>query len=276
MNANILLPQVYKIENPQDFKVHMACLNQENNQPLDIFVRDRTEWRGWSEWGNKINVFNRRYIFTLIDYYPQRDTWLFGGAYEVLSRTGKVGAKAYSLRDLEESMPYVGRLKLSFKRPGRAKHLKLENYYNSLVVSEILSEPYSGEVFPGYDRIELSFTMLENLIQRQKADWKAALGNAKGVYLITDERTGKRYVGSAYGNIGLWSRWECYAGTAHGHSDEMTKLIRKEGLDYARKHFRFSLLEYFSMKTEKNLVCDREAYWKRVLMTRAPFGYNKN
>jgi hypothetical protein len=118
--------------------------------------------------------------------------------------------------------------------------------------------------------------ILENLIQRQKADWKAALTNAKGVYLISDTKTGKRYVGSAYGNIGIWSRWACYAKTAHGYNDELTRLIKKMGMDYARQHFRFSLLEYFPMKTEDHLVIDRESYWKRVLMSREPWGYNKN
>lgn len=245
----------------------MACWNTIEN-PLDVFVRSRSQWQGWSEWGNKIDVFNRQHIFTLIDFYPQRDRWLFGGSYEVLSRTGKVGPKAYELKIMAESVPYIGRLKLSFKRPGRAKSLKLENFYENLVVAEILAEPYSGESFPGYDRIELSFTMLENLIRHQKPDWKAALGNAKGIYLITDALTGKKYVGSAYGNTGLWSRWECYAGTAHGYNDDLTRLIKKEGMDYARKHFHFALLEYFAMKTDERFVCEREAYWKRVLMSR--------
>jgi len=36
----------------------------------------------------------------------------------------------------------------------------------------------------------------------------------------------------------------CYIGTGHGWNDEHTKLIKAEGLDYARNNFRLALLEY--------------------------------
>jgi hypothetical protein len=51
-------------------------------------------------------------------------------------------------------------------------------------------------------------------------------------------------------------------------------LIRKHGLDYARKNFQFSLLEIFT-KTDDQLIIDREQHWKNALLTRT-FGYNKN
>ena len=37
------------------------------------------------------------------------------------------------------------------------------------------------------------------------------LENIKGIYLVTDTHTGRRYVGSAYGDMGIWSRWRQYA-----------------------------------------------------------------
>jgi hypothetical protein len=39
-----------------------------------------------------------------------------------------------------------------------------------------------------------------------KADWKAALENVKGVYLIVDRSHGKMYVGSAYMVIRVFGR----------------------------------------------------------------------
>jgi hypothetical protein len=48
------------------------------------------------------------------------------------------------------------------------------------------------------------------------------------------------------------------------------------GIDYAQQHFRFALLEQRTMKTDDLVVIERETYWKNVLMTRAPYGYNKN
>ena len=83
------------------------------------------------------------------------------------------------------------------------------------------------------------------------------------------------YVGSAYGDEGIWARWSCYFRTGHGYNDELTKLTKSNGIGYARKNFQFSLLEFRSMKTDNKVILDRESYWKQVLRTNE-FGYNKN
>ena len=197
---NILLSQVCAIDAPEKFKLHLACWNG-HDQPLDVFVRDRIEWDGWNSWRGKRNDFSRQYIFSLIDFYPQRDTWLFGGVYQVLTREPINNSHSYEIEAVQDYKGLIGRMKIAFKRPGRARSVKFEKHYPTLVLAEILPEPYSGEVFCGYDRIDIGFPMLENLVKRQRTDWKTALGNAKGVYLITDVSNGKRYVGS-----GLWHR----------------------------------------------------------------------
>lgn len=272
---DILLSQICPIQDLRKFKLHLACWNQQD-QPLDVFVRDREEWDGWNSWRGKRDDYSREAIFSLIDFYPQRDRWLFGGAYRVLSRKPVNNSHSYKIEHIPEFEPFVGRLKLLFKRPSRAKALNLEKYYSSLVVAEILPEPYTGESFCGYDQIDLGFSMLENLIKQQRSDWKTALENAKGVYLIMDTSNGKKYVGSAYGAAGIWSRWECYVNTGHGYNDELTSLIKQNGIDYARKNFHFAILEYFPMKTDDNSIIKREQYWKRILLSQGKYGYNKN
>jgi len=109
----------------------------------------------------------------------------------------------------------------------------------------------------------------------ERPDWKAALQSVKGVYLIVDKDNGKKYVGSAYGAFGLWQRWGCYIGTGHGWNDELTKLINKKGIEYARKNFRLSLLEYRPAYTDDQEIMSRENYWKEALLSRK-FGYNRN
>jgi len=272
---DISLSQVCTVEDPHQFKLHLACWNGQN-QPLDVFVRDREEWDGWNSWRGKRDDFSREFIFSLIEFYPQKDTWLFGGVYRVISRKPVDHSHSYKIERVPEYEAFTGRLKISLKRPSRAKAVNFDKHYNSLIVAEILPEPYSGEAFCGYDQIDIGFPMLENLIKRQRTDWKTALANGKGVYLITDTKNGKRYVGSAYGIAGIWSRWECYAGTGHGYNDELTKLIKRNGLEYARQNFRFALLEYCGMKTDDQAVIAREKYWKQVLMSRGQYGYNKN
>ena len=100
--------------------------------------------------------------------------------------------------------------------------------------------------------------------------------NTKGVYLITDTGNGKRYVGSAYGDTGIWSRWDSYVRSGHGGNDELVKVIKRSGMEYARKNFRFAMLESINMKTDDDVVIRREQHWKRVLLTQGDYGYNKN
>jgi hypothetical protein len=273
--TNILLPQIYPIGQPSEYKLHLACWNQKD-QPLDVFVRNREEWDGWNTWRSSRDDFNRQFIFALIDFYPEKDRWLFGGAYRVVSKKPVNHAASYKIQLLKESQPFIGRLKIALKRPSRAKVVNFENHYENLVVSEVLSTPYTGQVFCGYDWIDLDFSMLETIIKIQRADWKSALENAKGVYVVTDTSNGKRYVGSAYGTTGLWSRWACYVATGHGYNDELTKLIAASGIAHARRYFRFALLEHRTPKTDDNVIIEREQYWKNVLLARGEYGYCKN
>lgn len=269
------LPQIYPIKNPEDYKLHLACWNG-SDQPLDVFVRDRNEWDNWNKWRAKRDDFSRDFIFALINNYHEENSWLFGGVYQVISRKPVDDSPSYNIKLLNECKPYIGRLKVTLKRPGRAKAVNFEKYYKDITVSEVLSVPYTGEAFPGYDKIDVSFLALEQIIRRQRSDWKAALGNAKGVYLISDIHNGKRYVGAAYGSSGIWSRWTCYIDTGHGYNDDLTHLIKKQGLIYVQKYFRFALLDYFPMKADDDFIIHREAYWKEVLQTRGERGYNKN
>lgn len=106
--------------------------------------------------------------------------------------------------------------------------------------------------------------------------WKHALG-VKGIYLITDMKTGKKYVGKASGQEGIWQRWSDYIYSGHGGDVELNSLLRANGgIDYARENFKFTLLEIVESSLEEDLD-ERESYWKRVLTTRMPaVGLNKN
>ena len=271
----IPLSRILHIENHKNYKVHLASWNGRDH-PLDVYLRDLDEWQGWNEWRSEQDDFNRQYIFTLIDYYHESHVWLFGGIYEVVKRLEKTRAKGYEVALTDQYESLIGRLKVYWERTGRSKSRLMENCFNDFNVHEILPSEYEGEAFPGYEDINHDFNMLENIFRTSKSDWKSALENVKGVYLIMDKKNGKKYVGSAYGESGIWSRWSCYMETAHGYNDELTKLIRKKGMGYARENFRFTLLEYRPMKTDDNVIIDREKYWKEALLSRGEFGYNKN
>lgn len=274
--ADIPLTKIIEIKEPEKYKLHAARRSEEGDQPLDVYVRDKKEWRDWNRWRRERDEFNRQYIFSMMDFYHESNMWLFGGIYEVTGR-GEKHSHSYEIRDLPEYSHFIGRLKIRMERPNRGRAFLLEGLIDKMEVSEILREPYSGESFPGFEEIDHDFSALLPIFKNEHPGWKEALEKVKGVYVITDKSNGKRYVGSAYGDYGIWSRWSHYMETGHGGNDELTKLIAKEGFDYAKENFKFSLIEYRSMRVDDEDIHKRETYWKEVFLSRDKrFGYNEN
>lgn len=260
-------------EEIRKYKLHLAAASN-GTQPLDVFIRDKEEWKGWNEYRDGKNVWTRDFIFTLIPDYHKVNKYIFGGVFKVEGRY----SDHYNVSLTDQFSSLIGRLVVDFyRRPGlMGRGFNIETFMDEFVVTEILEKPYAGVNFPGYDSIDIDFSSLEFIINNQKQDWKVALENVKGVYLIVDKKNGKKYVGSAYGADGIWSRWACYIGSGHGGNDELVEAINANGLDYARKNFKFSLLEIYTMKTDTESIIYRESFWKDVLLTRGKFGYNSN
>jgi hypothetical protein len=271
MATEIKLLDIFRIDDPTLYKLHLGGRNESGENPLDYFAEDPINWIGWNEYKGNKNDWTRDYIFSLIEFYPKANSWLFGGVFKIINRLDN----KYEIEEVQEFSKFTGRLILSFYRYQglRGRAFNLERFINDFVVSEILPEVYTGGVFPGYDSINHDFNILENIIRREKIDWKTALQNIKGIYLVTDKSNGKSYVGSAYGNSGIWSRWQCYIGTGHGWNDQLIILINKKGIDFARNNFKFSLLEIFSMTASDDFVISREEKWKDILLTKV-HGYN--
>lgn len=269
----IMITDLLKIEDPSLYKLHLACRNEDWVNPLDEYVAGPQNWIGWNEWRGKKNDWTRDYIFSMMEFYPKTDSWLFGGVFKVLER----GKDQYKLEKVADFKKYEGRLIVSFHRYQgmRGRAFYLEKYIDQLEISEILPKPYTGECFYGYEDINHDFHVLEAIFRNERLDWKTALSSVKGVYLICDKSNGKKYVGSAYGEIGIWSRWACYMGSGHDWNDELTKMIDEKGIEYARMNFKFSLLEIMAMNTADDTIIARESHWKSVLLTRE-YGYNKN
>ena len=273
MDKTILLKEIWQIDNVEDYKIHFARKYQNMYQPLDEWVIDSSKWeKEWLGYRPKMDAFNREFIFSVMRFYHEDDAWLFGGVYRVTNRY----EDRYEVELEESGEEFIGRLKLLSQYKFQATRVNFEKHYCNLQVSEILREPYSGLVFPGYDNIDITFPELEAVIHKERPDWKLALENMKGVYMITDIKSGKRYVGSAYGDLGIWSRWQNYVDCGHGGNRELIKLLSSEGEGYARLNFKFTLLENHLAKVHDETVIHRESYWKEVLLTKGKFGLNLN
>ena len=247
-----------------------------SDDPLDLYKTNPDEVNvTWFLWHDDRRYFNVGQ--TAICLLKLRgDQWLLTTIKKItrlLDVTDGVGYDAVEVKEYEQ---YFGRLVVEYHNPCRTMGRKYENVMDELEVVEILSEQYTGDEFPGYENVRLSYPLLKNIVDRQLPGWVDALRNQKAVYLITDTKTGKMYVGSATSQTGmLLQRWSSYAADGHGGNVELRELVKQQGFDYVKENFQYSILENYNARMDDGYILKRESWWKETLCTRT-HGYNKN
>ena len=260
---------------PATCKLHCAKYDGVAH-PLDVLAGDWKEWVGWNRYRPQRDEFNRQFIFSLAHDRHDPGRWLFGGVFEIRGCSGVPKARSYSLRYRDDLMgPFTRRLWIGFSPSGRQVRLNMENVLDQMEVIKVREKPYSGEPFPGHDRINHTFDVLAAAITQDWQDWRGALQYLKGIYVIHDQKTGKSYVGSAYGGDGIWSRLTQYVTSLDGGNKGLRELVGQKGPDHMKQNLRFALLEIMPMKTADEDVLARECYRKDVLLSRQ-FGLNRN
>lgn len=122
--------------------------------------------------------------------------------------------------------------------------------------------------FPGFDRLVLDLAQLQAVMREHRyAAWRTALSSVFGIYLITDTRDGRQYVGKADGAESIRQRWSAYAANGHGGNVELRN-VDPIG-------FRFSLLRVFDPATPPREIDASERHFKHALDTRK-HGLNRN
>lgn len=128
--------------------------------------------------------------------------------------------------------------------------------------------------FSDYFDFILNFDELKEIVNNQYPDWKRMLSATKGVYLISDTKTGKLYVGSAYNENGIWGRWSEYVKTnGHGGNKSLIELIENDP-DYGN-NFQFSILMLLPKTITPDEAIKKEKLFKNKLGTNS-FGLNNN
>lgn len=246
------------------------------DDPLDLYKTNPDEVNvTWFLWHDDRRYFNVGQ--TAICLLKLRgDQWLLTTIKKItrlLDVTDGVGYDAVEVKEYEQ---YFGRLVVEYHNPCRTMGRKYENVMDELEVVQILNEQYTGNEFPGYENVRLSYPLLKNIVDRQLPGWVDALRNQKAVYLITDTKTGKMYVGSATSQTGmLLQRWSSYAADGHGGNVELRELVNQQGFDYVKDNFQYSILENYNARMDDGYILKRESWWKETLCTRT-HGYNKN
>lgn len=150
-----------------------------------------------------------------------------------------------------------------------------QNATNEKKILEI--RPAVSEIaFTGYDKVLLSYETLRKIVYNKASfkEWEDKLSAVAGVYLITDTKTGRHYIGSASGEEGgIWKRWSEYARTGHGGNKRLVELAEADP-NYCY-NFQYSILEVFPIKRDKHEVLVCEQLYKKKLCS-IQFGLNDN
>lgn len=262
----------------EDFHNIKIKLNQSNgiDEPMELYQQNpeivNTQWLFWKE--------KRRYFYegqiAICFLKLSWDTWLLTTIKKITKDLNVCGGISYEGYELDEYKKYYGRVIVKYHKTFQTQGIYYEKICEELIVNQILPSTFDGYDFPGYDNVRLTYRQLETVIHQNKKDWVAALENQKAVYLITDTNKGKMYVGSATSNYGmLLQRWSSYVANGHGGNKELVELVSKEGFDYVKKYFQYSILENYNAKVDDHMILERESWWKETLKSRI-FGYNSN
>lgn len=246
------------------------------DDPLDLYKTNPDEVNvTWFLWHDDRRYFNVGQ--TAICLLKLRgDQWLLTTIKKITRLLDVTDGVGYDADEVKEYEQYFGRLVVEYHNPCRTMGRKYENVMDELEVVQILNEQYTGNEFPGYENVRLSYPLLKNIVDRQLPGWVDALRNQKAVYLITDTKTGKLYVGSATSQTGmLLQRWSSYAADGHGGNVELRELVKQQGFDYVKENFQYSILENYNARMDDGYILKRESWWKETLCTRT-HGYNKN
>jgi hypothetical protein len=241
--------------------------------------QDLWQLRKSGKFGNYQNVQSRdifgnaRYIISFIaegNRYAK-----FVGVWEVFSKKKKKWKKGFRYRTKElpgfESL--AGRLIVLWGEGTRSWAQWLHKQGNKKIV-ELLPPNYVMD-FPGYYNFTLSFDQLATMVNNPDSnrEWQRMLVSVSGVYLVLDQKTGKIYVGSAYGKGGIWGRWLAYVKDPSGGNKLLKELLKKHPDRHT--HFKFSILRVLEPSATKEEVITQEVLTKEKLGSRA-FGLNSN
>ncbi|MEI6822780.1 MAG: GIY-YIG nuclease family protein [Bacteroidota bacterium] len=228
----------------------LAFLKYQNIQPKDVF----------------------KDVDYIVSFIGEEGTLArFIAVYRIINKTIKGNEFEYEMEEMEVFYDLKERVIINWGKSAISWHQWINNEKEVVQIHPGLHY----KQFSDYSDFILTFTELKEIItNHSESDWKRMLSIVKGVYLISDTKTGKQYVGSAYGEEGIWGRWTKYVQT-NGHGDNKTLIeLITEDSKYAL-NFQFSILMILPRTITPDEAIKKERLFKNKLGTNS-FGLNNN
>lgn len=269
----IMLNDILKLKDIENVKIRFNLMFGGNWNPVEIYQsgnQDILLSGHYSNYKGKKNYKCGQVTVGLIPIRTSNDLWLLFHVGRIKNELSDGSKPPYEYEIIEEYEKYFGRIIVKYKNKVQTVVRNAESVIDECEVMQILPERFDNDIFPGYDRVNITWEQMSRIIEKEA--WRTALQNQKGVYLIVDTSTGKMYVGSAYGNDMILGRWKSYIKTGHGGNEELKKISFD---NHIKKYFKYSILDIFKSSVDDQIIIDRESFWKEVLATRE-FGLNRN
>lgn len=272
LTDKILLNDILKIDNLDNVKIRFNLQFRNNWNPIEVFKNNDfdalLEGQYWN-YKNKKSFKSGQITIGFLPLNNYDNLWLLFHIGEITKDLNKLDGVGYEYKTLSDYEKYFGRLIIKFKNSVQTMIRRATSVINECEVVQILPDTFDNDIFPGYDKVNVSWEELSRIVKKES--WETALQNQKGIYLITDVSNGKMYVGSAYGENMILGRWQSYIKTGHGGNIELKKM----DFNHIKENFRYSILDIYKSTIDDQIIIDRESWWKLVLQTRK-FGYNIN
>jgi hypothetical protein len=255
------------------YRIHLAKV-VDGNIPGNIIARSKEEWKDWQKEKKVRERFPSpvEYIFSFGQINNESKEYVFGGIFKIEERQ----KEEYIVSYCEKYEELIGRVILTYSgENSRGSIFKPSYIIENSRITELLKNSYKGEKFPGIEKLNCSYKELKLVYDNNLEDWKSILSSIKGIYLLTDKKTGKHYIGSANGEKGIYGRWSEYIYGFDGGNKELIILKKIEGENYFKENFKFTILETMGMSISSEKIEERESMWKAKILTRE-WGYNLN
>ncbi|TXE06665.1 GIY-YIG nuclease family protein [Algoriphagus aquimarinus] len=268
----INLNEILQIKDLSNVKIRFNLMFRDNWNPIEDFKNDNLEvmFEGhYHNYPNKRSYKEGQMTIAFVKIHPKENYWLLFHIGKVTKDLNIFNGIGYEYEPLKEYEKYFGRLIIRFKNKSQMMIRNAASVIDECEVSQLLPDTFDNDLFPGYDKVNVSWKELKRVIE--KDTWKTALENQKGVYLLTDISNGKQYVGSAYGESMILGRWRSYIRNGHGGNIGLIPIT----FIHIQENFRFSILDIYKSTTDDLIIIARENWWKQILQSRR-FGYNVN
>lgn len=249
-------------------KIKLVRHKDKRQDIYNLYRTDKEAFLNYQKSQSKDVFKNIEYIVSFVG--EESDLSRFIGVYKIISSL-KIADDhfEYEMEEINGYEDLKERVIIKWTNP-ISWHQYVEN---KMEVIEIKPGLHYKQFVDYFDFI-LNFDELKEIVNNQYSDWKKTLSITKGIYLISDVNTGKLYVGSAYGENGIWGRWTDYIkSNGHGNNKMLKELIENEN-DYA-KNFTFSILMLLPKTITPNEAIKKEKLYKNKLGTNS-FGLNNN